>query len=184
VSDGGVGDEMNVEFEYKLAWTLHVEETAIKDLDYEAGVVISRDGDVILRMTGKEHEVDAEAGITKGRVFTHNHPGGICAFSGSDLFKFALDESYELRAVTRDGRFVSLKENSDIPRRISLAEAFEKAGLSTNRELYLKADLQAMKKYGRKRTLRQAEIEGEKLVNEWLREYADKYGIKFLEGLL
>jgi hypothetical protein len=167
----------------KIARTLRIEEAAIKDLDIEAGVVVGRNGEVIQRISGAAHFVSVTPGIIKGNVFTHNHPGGICAFSEGDVIGFSVDEAYELRAVTRDGRFVSLRENSDIPRSASLADAFSSAGFN-HLKLQFAADLRAIQKYGQGRTTEQVKTEAENIVNGWLTENAAKYGCEFTEGII
>ncbi|MDR1217386.1 MAG: hypothetical protein LBJ99_02240, partial [Oscillospiraceae bacterium] len=69
----------------EIARTLRIEEAAIKDLDFEIGVVIGRNGEVIRRISGGAHSVDGSSGAIAGNIFTHNHPGGICAFSKDDM---------------------------------------------------------------------------------------------------
>jgi SPP1 gp7 family putative phage head morphogenesis protein len=167
----------------EIARTLREEEIAIKDLDFETGIVIGRDGNVLERFSGEAHSVDVSSGAIKGNIFTHNHPGDICAFSAGDIFGLSIDGAYELRAVTRDGRFVSLREDSDILRSASLADAFLNAGFGSNNKLFSMATRRAIDKYGVGRfTAKQRNGEVENIINEWLREYAAKYGYKFTEG--
>jgi hypothetical protein len=183
--DGLSGLDESLRAVEKIARTLRIEEAAIKDLDIEAGVVVGRNGEVIQRISGAVHFVSVTPGIIKGNVFTHNHPGGICAFSEGDMIGLSVDEAYELRAVTRDGRFVSLRENSDIPRGASLADAFSNAGFGSNSKLLSMAGRRAVDKYGaRGRNAKQRNIEVENIINEWLREHAAKYGYEFAEGTI
>ena len=166
------------------AKTLKEAELEIKDRDYEVGVVVGRNGQILYKVVGKEHSVDILSKIVKGNIFTHNHPGGICAFSQGDIVTFIADGGYELRVVTRDGRFISLKEKLGIPSGADLAEAFIDAGFN-NVNLYKIADLRAMERYGRGNyRLKQINEESENIVNEWFRENAGKHGFDFTEGTL
>jgi hypothetical protein len=177
----GLNESLRAEDE--IARTLREEEISIKDLDFETGVIIGRDGNVLQRISGEAHSVNVSSGAIKGNIFTHNHPGGICAFSAGDMTGLSVDELYELRAVTRDGRFVSLRENSDVPRSASLADAFVRAGFGSDREVFNMAGRRAIYKYGvRGKDAKLWDIEAENLINEWLREHAAKYGYKFTEG--
>lgn len=166
----------------ELSDELAIVENEIKSRDYEIGVVIGRNGLILHTVDGQEHSVDIPSSLVKGNVFTHNHPGGICAFSQGDVLRFIADEGYELRVVTRDGRFVSLKEENSLPLGASLAEALYEADF-TNQNLYKQADLRAINKYGRGNySIKQINEETEIIINTWFHNNAMNYGYNFAEG--
>ncbi|MDR1322505.1 MAG: hypothetical protein LBK56_13970 [Gracilibacteraceae bacterium] len=167
----------------KLIQTLHKEETGIKGLDFETGIIISRNGDVVHREKGRKNSVTPPRELIKDNIFTHNHPSGGCAFSVGDIKSIIADDGDEVRVVTRDGRFVSLKKDSG-ELNTNLGEDMGKAGLVGAR-LMLAGDSICMKKYGRGNYGNQHVIkECEQIVNNWLRENAEKYGYVFTEGTI
>ena len=101
-------------------------------------------------------------------------------FSLNDVKSSIAGEGYEVRAVTRDGRFVSLKKGQD-EINPSLGDEMEKF-VPQNAKLFLSADNRAIQKYGKKRTAEQIMREAENITNEWLLEYASSYGYIFTKG--
>ena len=170
--------------EEKVAETLHKFETSIKDIpDHEEGVIVGLDGRLILKKVGKKSEVDLPSELIKGNIVTHNHPSGKCTLSIGDVCTIISDDGYKIRAVTRDGRFVSLEKGTG-EIKTGLGEAMKKEFPSTN-DLYKKAGTRVIEKYGRENyNLTTIEKEVENLLNEWIRKNASEYGYIFREGLI
>jgi hypothetical protein len=164
----------------RVTETIHIVESEIKDnMDYEIGVVIDRSGNEIYRGYGQKGNVTAPPDdLVKNNIFTHNHPSGNCAFSGSDIYNIVKQDGYELRAVTSDGRFVSLKKNTDVWNADIVSGFSEVSGY----KLFVKAGQLAQIKYKGQATTIQICKEAEKLVNDWLRNNATKYDCIFTEG--
>jgi len=165
----------------KSTETIRRVESEIKDnTDYEIGVVIDRGGNEIYRGYGQKGNVAAPPDeLVKNNIFTHNHPSGNCAFSSSDIYNIVKQDGYELRAVTSDGRYVSLKRNTDV------WDANIVGGFSdvSGYKLFVRASRLAQIKYMGQATTSQINKEAENLVNEWLRNNATKYGCIFTEGM-
>jgi hypothetical protein len=117
--------------------------------------------------------------LVKNNILTHNHPSGGCAFSLNDVKHIIEMDGHEIRAVTADGRFVSLSRgNGKWDGRLSGEMA--KEGFSDYR-LLSKASEIANRKYGKVTNERVTQI-AEELVNDWMRANAAKYGAVFTEG--
>jgi len=164
----------------KAVESLHIVESEIMgNRDYEIGVVIDRDGKELYRCDGQRGEVDAPPDdLVKNNTFTHNHPSGNCAFSGSDVYNIVKQDGYELRTVTFDGRFVSLKRISDVWDANILRGFREVSGY----RLYVKASQVAQTKHSGRATAAQISKTAEDIVNAWFRDNAVKYGCVFSEG--
>jgi len=170
--------------EKKIAQALHKAEMAIKDLDHEEGDIIGLDGNHILHVIGKDHEVAPPPELVKDNIFTHNHPSGGCALSAIDIESIIKDDGYGVRAVTRDGRFAYLRKgDGELDK--GLVKDMRKVGLGGT-TLMIHAGGQAMRKYGRNaKNLYDLIIkEAENMVNKWLLENASKYSYIFTQGVI
>jgi hypothetical protein len=168
--------------EEKVAETLHNHEGRIKSLDHEECVVVGRDGKHIATRKGTKDSVKVPH-EARGNITTHNHPSGGCAFSVGDIGSNIELGVYEFRAVTGDGRFVSLRlmeDKGELKRNQMLADF--KRDVPSGSKLFLKADAEAMRIHGPKRTRRQAIDELENIVNKWFVDNARKYGYIFRQG--
>jgi hypothetical protein len=163
-----------------IADTLHKSEMSIKNLDHENCVIISRNGKVLHTEIGGSNSVSPPAHLIKDNIFTHNHPSGGCAFSLEDIKSIVDLDGYEMRAVTSDGRFVSLAKGSGEVNK-DIAQDF-KNEVPSGVKLFLSADKEAIRTYGRGRTHKNVMDEMENIVNEWLRKNTQKYGYIFTEG--
>lgn len=172
--------------EERVSKTLHAQEEAIKNLDYERGVIVDMKGTVINTTEGRTGSVAPPAHLIKDSIFTHNHPSGGCALSLDDVRSIIADDGYEVRAVTRDGRFVSLKKGAG-KIDTTLGESMQKAGLNGS-TLLMKAERNIMQKYGPKARYQdkswsfKVRMEAEAIVNRWLADNAPKYGYVFTQG--
>jgi hypothetical protein len=167
----------------KLETAINDAENKIKGLtDREEGFVISRDGEILLHVTGGAHVVKPSASLVKDNIFTHNHPSGACALSLNDITAIIADDGYEVRAVTSDGRYASLTRGTSGWNPDIISE-MDKAGLG-GVPLFVKAANEATKDYGKNRTSKQILKSAENLVNDWLRQNAAKHGAIFKEGLI
>jgi len=166
----------------KSTEALRKAESEIKNnTDCEIGVVIDRSGNEIYRGYGQKGSVATPPDeLVKNNIFTHNHPSGNCAFSGSDIYNIIKQDGYELRAVTSDGRYVSLKRNTDVWDANIVSGFGEVSGY----KLFVKASRLAQEKYMGQVTTAQINKEAENLVNDWLRNNAAKYGCTFTEGMV
>ena len=175
------GGASNVE-SGKAAKTLHKAEMIIKDLDYEASIIVSRGGQILHIKKGEENSVSYPVDLVRNNILTHNHtPGGYDhMLSTNDVKNMIANNKHETRAVTRDGYFVSLKKGSG-EINPALGDELEKA-FSNKAKLISSAQAQAIKKYGRQITAQQIYREAANIVNEWLRENAPKYGYIFTKG--
>jgi hypothetical protein len=166
--------------EGKVAETLNIHEGRIKDLDHEECVVVGGDGRHIATKRGTDHNVEVPPGA-KGNIVTHNHPNGCCAFSADDIEDSVKLGVHRVRAVTGDGRFVSLGEGNGELNGSQMVADF-KRDVPSGTKLFLKADAEAIRIHGPKRTGRQAVDELENIVNKWLIDNARKYGYIFTQG--
>jgi hypothetical protein len=175
-------DENVILNDEKVLETLLKVELEIKDSNgCEIGVVVDRNGKEIYRVNGQKAEVEAPPDdLVKNNVFTHNHPSGNCAFSNNDIYNIVKQDGYELRAVTSDGRFVSLRKNANVWD-ANILSGFSKV---SGYRLFVKASQLAQIKHSGQATPIQINKEAENLVNEWLRNNAEKYGYIFTEGVI
>lgn len=114
-------------------------ENAIKGLDHEEGAIFDKDGNVILRLKGKEHSIIVDQEDLRkmnNKVFTHNHPSGN-TFSAADIFSgFGKAKVAELRAVTPDGIVYSIKplENASTSKLLATFDTTQKKAIRTFKE--------------------------------------------------
>jgi len=108
-SDQRTGGEGHIANDEKVAETIYTSEMAIKNLNYECGHIINHSGELLHVEHGKAHSVNPPVELIKDNIFTHNHPSGGCMLTVSDIRETIKRDGYEVRAVTRDGRFVSFK---------------------------------------------------------------------------
>jgi len=166
----------------RVAETLRKYETEIKDLsDYEEGVIVSRDGDLIYRLAGTANSVNPPPDLVKNNIFTHNHPSGSFVLSIADVRTIVRLDGYEVRAVTRNGRFSSLKKRDESEGAALVAEMDARFG---GGKLFFEANERALKAYGAERTAEQIKLEAEKAFTEWLKVNAPQYGYIFTEGII
>jgi len=174
-------DKINVtNNEEEIAKTLKIHEDKIKGLNHEECVVVGRDGKYITKTVGQTSSVEVPA-EAKGNIATHNHPGGACAFSVPDVRESIKLGVHEVRAVTSDGRFVSLREGSGILNGKQMVADFVR-DVPNGSTLFIKASTKATHKHGRNRTHRQILDEMENIVNGWFVDNANKYGYIFTQG--
>jgi hypothetical protein len=101
--------------EEKVAETLRNVELSLATIqDREDGVVVGRDGSVLLYQRGTVDKVSVDGRLIMDNIFTHNHHNGMCNLSAGDVVSFIEDGGYETRVVTSDGRYVSLKKGNGV----------------------------------------------------------------------
>jgi len=177
--------EKNTTSSNKLVETLHRIESEIKDVrSHEIGVVIDRNGKEVYRKDGERSEVYIPPEYVRGNIVTHNHPSGECKLSDGDVERIIIDDGYEIRAVTFDGRFVSLKRDTNDWNADIIAEIKDVYCNGSTVEFYKKTNRLAVEKYGSQVTVIHRRRIAEELVNGWFRENATKYGCIFTEGLI
>jgi len=98
---GEGGKQINV-----LKTVRFAENKIVKNVAFETGVAVNKNGNVILRKKGTENAIDftnAEVKKMTGKtqMFTHNHPGGT-SLSGTDVNAMMEMAIPEVRAVTDD----------------------------------------------------------------------------------
>jgi hypothetical protein len=159
----------------KVAQTLHTAEMSIKDLvDHEEAMIIGRNGEVLAHQKGEKSSVNPPPELIKGNIVTHNHPGGVCTFSVEDIEHIIKYDGYELRAVTRDGRFVSIKKGSG-----EIDTSFYDEYKAWRKEEFNSI---LAKKLGSNFTIEILAKETENLVYSWMRDNAPKFGYIFTHG--
>ena len=172
----------------RLAASLHSVEDAKRELDYEVGTLLSKDGEVLKVYGGSEHQVsvpDSDKALFEGSVFTHNHPGGR-TFTLEDIMEFADANLHEVRASTPQGTFFSLRVHGDeVNRSIGRVMKEEKVGsyLAAATELQ-----QEMIKTGEKLTgyeYQQRLFDSmDRAVDNWLTENAEEFGFIYTKGAI
>jgi len=170
----------------KITETLReVEADISKTRTHEVAVIIDNNGNVVHRQKGHEHYVDGIP-IEKVRdaVVTHNHPGGYTNLTTEDVRVLVHDEAKEVRAVTFDGRFSSLRRGGMV-RSIDFENAVDVLYYSGDYEAYADSMVdRAIEIYGNTPTREQINQTAERYVNDWFRENAEKYGYIFREGAI
>jgi len=177
LNSGEVGVTVDEE---KVAKALRTVELSMKDVTgHETGAIVGRDGTVIREgIVGKNDSISPPEGLVKNNIFTHPHHNGMCNLSDADVIFFIIDDAYEVRVVTPDGRFVSLKKgngdrNKDLGkdmRKVSRGMPFVDAVNKRTLEKYGKLELSLQNK------------ELESMMNEWLSSNAGKYGYIYTQG--
>jgi len=166
--------------EEKVAKTLRAAELSMKDVTgHEMGVIVGRDGLVIKAgIVGEKDIIRPPKELVKNNIFSHTHHNGMCNLSTEDVIAFIKDGGYEVRVVTPDGRFASLKRgNGELNR--SLGEDMQRMRKGTN--ILDEIKKRTMEKYGKSdRALQNKELEA--VMNEWLSGNANKYGYVFTQG--
>ena len=169
--------------EERVKLTLHEVETRIKNLNYEEGVIIGRDGNVIHEKRGEASNVRVSSHELKGKIFTHNHPNGKCGFSVYDVNAFIKSDIYELRTVVAKGHFFSLKKgNTGV--NVDFAQKFYDEFVD-NMRLYANAFKIARQKILMKKpSMEQINEEEDNIISGWLEKNAAKYGYIFTKGVI
>jgi hypothetical protein len=181
----GGDDDDGMSDEQRVAKTLHEVETSLKDIvDHEEAVVVGRDGKIIHTEKGKQYSVKVSVEFIENNIVTHNHPDGKCTLFADDVIEIISNGGYEVRTVTKDGRFVSLKEGmGKLDNTIGEAMRKEGFGAGDPRGLFYKAYDRAVEKFGRSNIKHwHIQKEVEELVNEWLNKNASIYGYIFTKG--
>jgi hypothetical protein len=145
----------------------------------EDGVAVGRDGTVLLYQRGEEDAVSVDGRLIKDNIFTHLHHNGMCNLSDADIISFIKDDGYEVRVVTPDGRFVSLKRGNGVIN-TSLGEDMLKA--CRDRKFVREIIRRTKEKYGSSEDDSLINKELENAMNEWLSNNAVKYGYIFTKG--
>ena len=183
LTESGTSDTINSDGFNLLGRTLRAAEASIKGLNYEVGVIVNKNGKVIHVEHGEESSVSSSSRWVKGNTFTHNHPSGACALSLSDIRTMINMEGYEVRAVTVDGRFVSLKKGAGTINK-GIVDAMKLAGLD-GQKLYSTVNEICQTKYGNHGySMKELTVEVEKFVNGWMHKNAKAYGYIFTEGFI
>jgi len=170
---------------YELVDALHKVESEIMVVkSHEIGVVVDRSGREVYRKDGERSEVYIPPEYVRGNIVTHNHPSGECKLSDGDVERIITDDGYEIRAVTFNGRFVSLRRGADSWNADIIAGIKDVYCNGSALEFYKKTNRLAVEKYGSQATVIHRKMVAEELVNGWFRENASKYGCIFTEGLI
>jgi hypothetical protein len=165
--------------EEKAAETLRNVELSLATInDREDGVVVGRDGSVLLYQRGTIDKVSIDGRLIKDNIFTHVHHNGMCNLSVGDVVSFIEDDGYEVRVITPDRRFVSLRRG-DGKKNTSLGKDMKKVCMS---EPFLnEIKKRTLKKYGTPDFDLQ-NILLEEAMNNWLSNHASEYGYIFKNG--
>jgi len=165
--------------EEKVAETLRNVELSLATIhDREDGVVVGRDGSVVLYQRGEEDKVSVDGLQIKDNIFTHIHHNGLCNLSADDVISYIKDDGYEVRVITPDRRFVSLRRG-DGKKNKSLGEDMKSA--CSGKGFYAKIYMRTLEKHGSTdESLMNKELEN--MMNEWLSSNAFKYGYIFTQG--
>jgi hypothetical protein len=145
----------------------------------EDGVVVGRDGTVLLYQRGTVKKVSVDGRLVKDNIFTHVHHNGMCNLSAADVIAFIKDGGYETRVVTSDGRFVSLKRGDGA---INTALGTDMLKACGNERFGDKVARRAEEKYGGAVNKALLNKELENMMNDWLGSNAVRYGYIFTQG--
>jgi hypothetical protein len=165
--------------EEKVAETLRKVELSLATIQgREDGVVVGRDGSVVLYQRGEEGVVSVDGRLIRDNIFTHIHHNGMCNLSADDVISYIKDDGYEVRVVTPDRRFVSLRRG-DGKKNTFLGEDMKRA--CSGKDFYAKIYRRALEKYeSTDEPLMNKELEN--MMNEWLSSNAFEYGYIFTQG--
>jgi hypothetical protein len=169
-----------------LAKKLHELETEIsKQTRYETVVYVARGGRELYRKCGDRAGVTSNRpDLIAGNVVTHNHPSGINSLSLDDVRTFLNNDGYEIRAVTNDGLFASLKKDESAGSRKDdllkeVKKLFSEGDMDRfEEEMWVKAEAI----YGTNPTKTQYKQTLKLYVNNWYSNNVSKYGYIFSEG--
>jgi len=165
--------------EEKVAETLRKVELSLATIhDREDGVVIGRDGRVVLHQKGTVEKVSVDGLLIKDNIFTHVHHNGMCNLSAGDVISFIEDDGYEVRVITPDRRFVSLRRG-DGKKNTSLGKDMKK--VCTSKPFLNEIKKRTLLKYG-KPDFDLQNIVLVEVMNDWLRNHASEYGYIFTQG--
>jgi hypothetical protein len=145
----------------------------------EDGVVVGRDGSVLLYQRGTVNKVSVDGRLIKDNIFTHVHHNGMCNLSATDVVSFIVDGGYETRVVTSDRRFVSLKRGDGV---INTSLGEDMLTVCNNKKFFERVIMKTMEKYGNTSDFYLINKELENMMNEWLSNNAVKYGYIFTQG--
>ncbi len=169
---------------------LHNVETERRELDYEVGTIIDRQGNVINVTSGEAHSVSLPDELLADNIFTHNHPSGGC-FSAQDIKSMVEDDVLELRASTPQGTYFSLLRKpgvhlSDHELQDFYTQYKQATGITKATEA-VRDDMKVGK-------LTKAELDAggfniyvqymSKMGIQWLEEFADSFGYIFTQGVI
>ena len=174
--------------EDKIAEALHEFESSIMHKNHEEAAFINKDGKVLHKAVGKNHEVDFPLSFVKNNISTHNHPTDYhpiagTAFSVGDIDTFIKGDGYRVRAITRKGHFVQLERGTGKLDK-TLAEAMIKEGFDDTNILIKRGQERAFKNGGSAAAIDRNKVMKEiiDLRNEWMAENAPNYGYIFTKG--
>lgn len=167
--------------EYKAVKnTLKNVEQSKRQLNYEEGTVVDLKGNVIKNIKGDKVSVEVSTNLLYGNIFTHNHPNGSC-FSMQDVLSFVESDLFEMRVSTPQGRYYSLRKSLKAPN-VQLYEDCDKyVSKGTKKLMYKAKKLNAISRnnyISKKIELKVA------LIQDFLRENAEKYGYTYSEGII
>jgi hypothetical protein len=166
--------------EKKVAEALRKVELSMKDIKgYEVGAIIGRDGTVIKAgIVGGEKSINPPAELIRDNIFTHTHHNGMCNLSDGDVITFIKHNGYEVRVVTSDGRFVSLKKGNGAVNTFLGEDMYKEC---RGKSFLDEVKRQTIKRYG-KPDIGLQNIVLENMMNGWLISHAFKYGYTFTQG--
>jgi hypothetical protein len=163
----------------ELDRVLHDIEWKNRNLPYEVGTIVDRQGKILNVTVGGNDRVAPPTELLKDNIFTHNHPRNT-ALAADDVKSFVADDLYEVRAST-DKAVYSLMRSED-----SKPDEFLKAlGENTG---YLKASKAVMEdvksgKITMERYKRDAQTltdqKASEMMDGFLSNEAKKYGYEY-----
>ena len=160
----------------KAANTIKSVESDIRYLNYEKGIIVSKNGDVIFEADGSESEVFMPPQLLKDAIFTHNHPHGTI-FSADDIKGFLDGQLYQLRVTTRDDKTYVLSRAGDFVKP-SFYNDYKNVGRRGSAQ-----EWEVQRKYEEYIGLYDDYLAFNLAVSDvredWLKENSEKYNVKF-----
>ena len=166
----------------KLAKALKQVEDSIRWNSTESAVALDENGNILFTTSdGQGAEVSIsvpQQRMAYGQTMTHNHPHGYY-FSDSDILVAINLNLKEMRATTPDGRAFVLTHTSpeSYPNKWLYFD-YQAEIMRTAQEASDRAWKPGMTK---EQFSHQAALEHTKIMNEWLKQNAPKYGYEFRE---
>lgn len=160
----------------KAAKTIKRVESDIRYLDYEKGIIVSKDGAIIFERDGAASEVVVSSELLEDAIFTHNHPHGL-VFSNDDIKGFIEGRLYQLRATTPDDKTYILTRAKDFVKP-SLYSDYKKIGRRGSPQ-----EWEVQRKYeeyiGFYNSYLALNLALSEVREAWLKENSEKYNVKF-----
>ena len=151
-------------------------ESDIRYLDYEKGIIVSKDGDILFEKDGAASEVVVPSELLMDAIFTHNHPHSL-VFSGDDIKGFLEGRLYQLRATTPDDKTYILTRTKDFVKP-SFYFDYKNVGKRSSLQEY-----EVQRKFeeyiGLYDDFTAINLALSDVRESWLKENAEKYNVKF-----